>query len=67
MALGSLKASPPAWKGSRPQNIGILAMEIYFPAMYVAQQELEVHDGVSAGLLMIHFSPIEIFRFYLCK
>eukprot|EP01147_Barroeca_monosierra_P007632 gene7632-582_t len=49
MALGSLKASPPAWKGSRPQNIGILAMEIYFPAMYVAQQELEVHDGVSAG------------------
>ncbi|EFA85730.1 3-hydroxy-3-methylglutaryl-coenzyme A synthase 2 [Heterostelium album PN500] len=33
----------------RPQNIGILAMDIYFPETYVAQTELESFDGVSAG------------------
>ncbi|OLN85090.1 Hydroxymethylglutaryl-CoA synthase 2 [Colletotrichum chlorophyti] len=34
---------------SRPENIGIKAIEIYFPNQYVQQSELEVHDGVSAG------------------
>ena len=32
-----------------PQDVGILAMEIYFPAQYVDQTELETFDGVSAG------------------
>lgn len=32
-----------------PQNVGIRAMEVYFPAQYVAQTELERYDGVSAG------------------
>ncbi|XP_063873560.1 hydroxymethylglutaryl-CoA synthase 1-like [Scylla paramamosain] len=32
-----------------PQDVGILSMEVYFPAQYVDQQELEVFDGVSPG------------------
>ncbi|KAI2636698.1 hydroxymethylglutaryl-coenzyme A synthase C terminal-domain-containing protein [Xylaria nigripes] len=34
---------------SRPQNIGIKAIELYFPSQYVEQTELEKHDGVSTG------------------
>ncbi|KAI1846016.1 hypothetical protein JX266_007825 [Neoarthrinium moseri] len=34
---------------ARPQNIGIKAIELYFPSQYVEQSELEKHDGVSAG------------------
>ncbi|KAI1116457.1 hydroxymethylglutaryl-coenzyme A synthase C terminal-domain-containing protein [Nemania sp. NC0429] len=34
---------------SRPQNIGIKAIELYFPSQYVEQAELEKHDGVSTG------------------
>ncbi|KAL2262734.1 hypothetical protein VTK26DRAFT_272 [Humicola hyalothermophila] len=34
---------------SRPQNIGIKAIEIYFPSQYVNQDELEKFDGVSTG------------------
>ncbi|KAH7314259.1 hydroxymethylglutaryl-coenzyme A synthase C terminal-domain-containing protein [Rhexocercosporidium sp. MPI-PUGE-AT-0058] len=33
----------------RPQNIGIKAIEIYFPNQCVAQAELEKFDGVSTG------------------
>ncbi|XP_014477666.1 PREDICTED: hydroxymethylglutaryl-CoA synthase 1 [Dinoponera quadriceps] len=32
-----------------PKDVGILALEVYFPAQYVDQSELEVHDGVKAG------------------
>ena len=32
-----------------PQDVGIVAMEIYFPSQYVDQTELETFDGVSAG------------------
>ncbi|XP_030748153.1 hydroxymethylglutaryl-CoA synthase 1 [Sitophilus oryzae] len=35
--------------GSWPENVGILALEIYFPSQYVDQTELEQYDGVSAG------------------
>ncbi|XP_060521705.1 hydroxymethylglutaryl-CoA synthase 1 [Cylas formicarius] len=35
--------------GSWPENVGILAMELYFPSQYVEQTELEQFDGVSAG------------------
>ncbi|KAK9668223.1 hypothetical protein RND81_13G042500 [Saponaria officinalis] len=31
------------------KNVGILAMEIYFPPTCVQQEALEVHDGVSQG------------------
>ncbi|KAJ8120800.1 hypothetical protein ONZ43_g2585 [Nemania bipapillata] len=34
---------------ARPQNIGIKAIELYFPSQYVEQSELEKHDGVSTG------------------
>ncbi|KAI8084622.1 hydroxymethylglutaryl-CoA synthase [Halteromyces radiatus] len=32
-----------------PQNVGIVAMEMYFPSRCVAQSEMEVFDGVSTG------------------
>lgn len=34
---------------SWPENVGILAMELVIPSMYVDQTELEEFDGVSAG------------------
>ncbi|ODM19209.1 Hydroxymethylglutaryl-CoA synthase [Aspergillus cristatus] len=34
---------------ARPQNIGIKAIEVYFPRQCVDQAELEKHDGVSEG------------------
>ncbi|ERF73012.1 hypothetical protein EPUS_07106 [Endocarpon pusillum Z07020] len=34
---------------SRPQNIGIKAIEIYFPSQCVDQSDLERFDGVAAG------------------
>ncbi|KAI9893121.1 MAG: 3-hydroxy-3-methylglutaryl coenzyme A synthase [Vezdaea aestivalis] len=34
---------------SRPQNVGIKAIEIYFPSQCVDQAELEKFDGVDAG------------------
>ncbi|KJK67333.1 Hydroxymethylglutaryl-coenzyme A synthase C terminal [Aspergillus parasiticus SU-1] len=38
---------------STPQNIGIKAIEIYFPSRYVPQSELEKFLGVSAGKFTI--------------
>lgn len=32
-----------------PQDVGILAVEIYFPSQYVDQTELETYDKVSPG------------------
>lgn len=32
-----------------PEDVGILAMEVYFPAQYVDQSKLEAFDNVSAG------------------
>lgn len=32
-----------------PNDVGIRALEVYFPAQYVEQTELETYDGVSAG------------------
>lgn len=32
-----------------PKNVGILALEVYFPSQYVDQTDLEAFDGVSAG------------------
>ncbi|XP_067885268.1 hydroxymethylglutaryl-CoA synthase, cytoplasmic isoform X2 [Heterodontus francisci] len=43
---GSLPANAEAgW----PKDVGIIAMEIYFPSQYVEQTELEKFDGVDAG------------------
>nr|XP_054763979.1 hydroxymethylglutaryl-CoA synthase 1-like [Lytechinus pictus] len=35
--------------GQWPENVGIVALEIYFPSQYVDQTELEKFDGASAG------------------
>lgn len=32
-----------------PENVGVIAMEVYFPYQYVDQSELEVFDGVGQG------------------
>lgn len=34
---------------SWPKDVGILAMEVYFPSQYVDQVDLEKYDGVEAG------------------
>ncbi|XP_073220290.1 hydroxymethylglutaryl-CoA synthase-like isoform X2 [Cicer arietinum] len=34
---------------SHPNNVGILAMDIYFPPTCVQQEALEAHDGVGKG------------------
>lgn len=34
---------------SRPDRVGILAVELVFPSQYVDQTDLELYDGVSAG------------------
>lgn len=33
----------------RPANVGILAMEMYFPKRCISEEDLEVFDGVSKG------------------
>ncbi|TFK64091.1 hydroxymethylglutaryl-CoA synthase [Pluteus cervinus] len=33
----------------RPKDVGILAMEVYFPRRCVSEADLEVYDGVSTG------------------
>ncbi|EQC31700.1 hypothetical protein SDRG_10493 [Saprolegnia diclina VS20] len=38
-----------ASKRTMAENVGILAMEVYFPANYIDQADLEQYDGVSAG------------------
>ncbi|XP_034048309.1 hydroxymethylglutaryl-CoA synthase, cytoplasmic [Thalassophryne amazonica] len=35
--------------GPWPSDVGIIAMELYFPSQYVEQAEMEHFDGVSAG------------------
>ena len=35
--------------GRHPKNIGIVAMETYFPRQFVAQSDLEKWDGVGEG------------------
>ncbi|XP_069497493.1 hydroxymethylglutaryl-CoA synthase, mitochondrial [Ambystoma mexicanum] len=44
-ASALFKARSDSW----PQDVGILALEVYFPSQYVEQQELEKYDGVDAG------------------
>jgi hydroxymethylglutaryl-CoA synthase len=31
------------------KNVGILAMEVYTPSVYISQEDLEEHSGVSKG------------------
>lgn len=34
---------------SRPENVGVIAADVYFPSTYVPQSELEKFDGVKEG------------------
>ncbi|NXN19926.1 HMCS2 protein, partial [Indicator maculatus] len=49
MAVQRACLSSAAATGTWPKDVGILAMEVYFPAQYVEQEELERYDGVEAG------------------
>lgn len=35
--------------GAWPENVGILAIEVYFPSTFVGQEKLEKFDGVGEG------------------
>jgi len=36
-------------QSERPQDVGVLAMEMYFPKRCISEEDLEVFDGVSKG------------------
>ena len=44
----------------RPLNVGIKAIEIYFPSLCVDQAELEKFDGVSQGKYTIGFGQTKM-------
>jgi 3-hydroxy-3-methylglutaryl-CoA-synthase len=46
--------------GERPQNVGILATEVYFPSTHVSQAELEAANGVSAGKYTIGLGQLNM-------
>lgn len=48
LSAASACANPDRF-ASYPEKVGIVAMDAYFPRQYVAQEDLEKHDGVSAG------------------
>ncbi|XP_048207842.1 hydroxymethylglutaryl-CoA synthase, mitochondrial [Perognathus longimembris pacificus] len=47
--LSTVAAAPLAKTDSWPKDVGILAMEVYFPAQYVDQTDLEKFNKVEAG------------------
>ena len=47
--LETAAAQHAAQARQRPQNVGILGMEIYFPPTYVDQRDLEKYDQVGEG------------------
>jgi hydroxymethylglutaryl-CoA synthase len=51
MPAGSPFETPRPYTPKRtwPDDVGILAIEIYFPSQYVDQAELEAFDGASTG------------------
>ncbi|XP_009983457.1 PREDICTED: LOW QUALITY PROTEIN: hydroxymethylglutaryl-CoA synthase, mitochondrial [Tauraco erythrolophus] len=49
MAVQAACLSSATGTGAWPKDVGILALEVYFPAQYVEQEELERYDGVEAG------------------
>lgn len=44
---GERSLTSASWTPSN--DVGILAMDVYFPSKYVAQEDLERYDGVAAG------------------
>lgn len=50
-----------------PNDVGIVAMEIYFPSQYVSQEELEQFDKVSTGKYTIGTSNVPYMLQYVCQ
>ncbi|XP_056146372.1 hydroxymethylglutaryl-CoA synthase, cytoplasmic [Lampris incognitus] len=53
---GSVSAMAANW----PKDVGILAMELYFPSQYIEQAELEHFDGVPAGKYTIGLGQVRM-------
>ena len=51
---------PSLLNGKWPDDVGILAMEVYFPSTAVNQVELEQFDGVSAGKYTIGLGQLNM-------
>ncbi|XP_016078798.1 PREDICTED: hydroxymethylglutaryl-CoA synthase, mitochondrial isoform X2 [Miniopterus natalensis] len=47
--FSTIPAVPVAKTDTWPKDVGILAMEVYFPAQYVDQTDLEKYNNVEAG------------------
>nr|XP_060477709.1 hydroxymethylglutaryl-CoA synthase, mitochondrial isoform X2 [Panthera onca] len=47
--FSTVPAVPLAKTDTWPENVGILALEVYFPAQYVDQTDLEKYNNVEAG------------------
>lgn len=56
-------AAPTINHNQYPENVGILAMEVYFPCQYVDQAKLEQFDQVSTGKYTIGLGQ---FRMSFC-
>ena len=50
---------------SRPENVGILAMEMYFPSRFVPLTELEEADNCSGKYTGLSFIWGYLDRFYV--
>lgn len=50
----------PKTTDSWPVDVGIIALELYFPAQYVDQVELEKYDGVSSGKYTIGLGQLNM-------
>ncbi|KAH9975383.1 hydroxymethylglutaryl-CoA synthase [Lactifluus volemus] len=48
----------------RPQDVGILGIEMYFPRRCISEQDLEVYDGVSQGKYTIGLVVSSLMRKY---
>lgn len=45
----NLSTSPYPPPTANEMNVGILALEAYFPSTFIEQEELEVHNGIPKG------------------
>ncbi len=41
-----------------PTNVGILAIEVYFPSLFVDQEDLEVYSGEAKGKYTIGLGQV---------
>ncbi|XP_053448242.1 hydroxymethylglutaryl-CoA synthase, mitochondrial [Nycticebus coucang] len=58
--FSTVSAVPLAKTDSRPKDVGILALEVYFPAQYVDQTDLEKYNQVEAGKYTVGLGQTEM-------